>query len=93
MMREVGVPMAQAFQAYREGEYGRAADLLLPVRYNVHTIGGSHAQVRIEVGILVCCHWIFLASLVGGLVRGTHLYQSEPNHKMVMLLYIKMKNT
>ena len=42
--REVGIPLCEALLAYRAGDYGRAVDRLLPIRYDVVRIGGSHAQ-------------------------------------------------
>lgn len=41
---EVGVALADAMVAYKTGDYGRAVDMLYPVRYEVRTVGGSHAQ-------------------------------------------------
>ena len=42
--RTLGLPLAQALVAHRAGEYGTVVDTLLPVRYNLHRLGGSHAQ-------------------------------------------------
>ncbi|MFJ6791324.1 tetratricopeptide repeat protein [Streptomyces angustmyceticus] len=44
MTAEVGLPVCRALIAYGQQDYGRAADLLLPVRHRLHTFGGSHAQ-------------------------------------------------
>ena len=44
IMREVGMALADAALAHRRRDYGRALDLLLPVRDKVREIGGSHAQ-------------------------------------------------
>ncbi len=44
VLKEVGLPLAAALLAYRAGEWGRAVDLLLPVRYQLWRLGGSHAQ-------------------------------------------------
>ncbi|HEY3917869.1 MAG TPA: tetratricopeptide repeat protein [Stellaceae bacterium] len=41
---EVGLALGDAALAHRRGEYGRAVDLLWPVRASVRRIGGSHAQ-------------------------------------------------
>ena len=41
---EIGLPLCAAIRAYRKGDYGEAVDLLLPIRYGVERIGGSHAQ-------------------------------------------------
>lgn len=37
--------LMEALVAYDGGEYAKAVDLLLPVRYKIVTIGGSNAQV------------------------------------------------
>ena len=42
--REVGAAVAQALAAFGEGDYGRAVDLLRPVRGIASRFGGSHAQ-------------------------------------------------
>ena len=39
-----GTAVAEALRAFHEGDYGRAVDLMLPVRYDVYLVGGSHAQ-------------------------------------------------
>ncbi|XP_064596979.1 tetratricopeptide repeat protein 38-like [Liolophura sinensis] len=44
LTRDIGMPMCEAFLAYDEGDYGKAVELLLPLRYDVIKIGGSHAQ-------------------------------------------------
>jgi hypothetical protein len=44
VVREVGLPVATAIAAFGEGDYARAADLLLEVRTRAHRFGGSHAQ-------------------------------------------------
>jgi len=41
---EVGVALADAMVAYKKGDFGRVVDMLHPVRYEVRTVGGSHAQ-------------------------------------------------
>lgn len=53
VFREVGLPLAQAIVAYRKGEYGTATDLMLPIRYRVHRIGGSHAQRDLFAQLLI----------------------------------------
>ncbi|MFQ5955402.1 MAG: tetratricopeptide repeat protein [Kiloniellales bacterium] len=40
----VGLPVAQALLAYRDGDYGRVVDLLIPLRNQFRRLGGSHAQ-------------------------------------------------
>ena len=42
--REVGRAVVAAIAAFAAGDFGRAADLLLPVRYEIWRMGGSHAQ-------------------------------------------------
>ncbi|WP_327690272.1 tetratricopeptide repeat protein [Streptomyces tubercidicus] len=44
MTAEIGLPVCRALIAYGQHDYGRAADLLLPVRHRLHRFGGSHAQ-------------------------------------------------
>ncbi len=44
MTREVGLPAARAFLAFARGDYAKAIDLLLPIRYTAQRFGGSHAQ-------------------------------------------------
>jgi len=41
---EPGVAIAEGLVAYRAGDPARAIDLLLPRRYDIWRIGGSHAQ-------------------------------------------------
>jgi tetratricopeptide (TPR) repeat protein len=42
--RRVGLPLAAAIEAYGRRAYAQAVDLLLPIRYDLTEIGGSHAQ-------------------------------------------------
>ena len=42
--RAVGQAVVEAIAAFAAGDFGRAADLLLPVRYDIWRMGGSHAQ-------------------------------------------------
>lgn len=44
MTAEIGLPVCRALIAYGQHDYGRATDLLLPVRHRLHEFGGSHAQ-------------------------------------------------
>jgi tetratricopeptide (TPR) repeat protein len=44
MTRQVGLAVVRALDAFRRERYSHAVDLLLPVRYNAHAFGGSHAQ-------------------------------------------------
>ncbi|XP_053382109.1 tetratricopeptide repeat protein 38-like isoform X1 [Mercenaria mercenaria] len=41
---EVGLPICEAFVAYKEDDPARAVDILYPLRYKIIKIGGSHAQ-------------------------------------------------
>src|SRR3546814_6708658 len=43
-MREVGVPLSEAIVAWGDGAFGRAVDLMLPIRYRWQVLGGSWAQ-------------------------------------------------
>ena len=40
----VTLPVCEAMQAFRSGNPDRTVDLLLPIRYDMHRVGGSHAQ-------------------------------------------------
>lgn len=44
MSRTIGLPFCRALKAFSEHHYGDCVDLLLPVRYKTHRLGGSHAQ-------------------------------------------------
>lgn len=44
MTQAVGLPVIRGFQAFGQGRYGEAVNHLMPVRYNAHIFGGSHAQ-------------------------------------------------
>lgn len=44
MAREAGLPIVRAIEAFGREKYAEAVDLLMPVRYRAHVIGGSHAQ-------------------------------------------------
>jgi hypothetical protein len=43
-VREVGLPVARGIEAFAREQYGRAVDLLAPVRSGIHRLGGSRAQ-------------------------------------------------
>lgn len=49
----VGLPLAEAIIAHRAGEYGKAVELLLPIRYDLFRIGGSHAQRDLFAMVLI----------------------------------------
>lgn len=42
----VGQTLCQAFVSYSAGDFASVVDLLYPIRYQIISIGGSHAQVR-----------------------------------------------
>ncbi|MGE4045325.1 MAG: tetratricopeptide repeat protein [Acetobacteraceae bacterium] len=42
--REVGHPATRAIQAFGDGDWAKAVDLLRPIRSIAHRFGGSHAQ-------------------------------------------------
>jgi hypothetical protein len=44
MSRDVGLPLARAFVAFRDGDFSTAVELLRDVRTIAHRFGGSHAQ-------------------------------------------------
>ena len=44
MTWEVGLPLCRALQAFDEGDYAAAVELLLPLRLVASRFGGSHAQ-------------------------------------------------
>ncbi|MGP7997226.1 MAG: tetratricopeptide repeat protein [Streptosporangiaceae bacterium] len=44
MTAQVGLPVCRSLVHFGRGEYGRVLSELLPVRAQVHTFGGSHAQ-------------------------------------------------
>jgi len=41
---EVGVPVAEGLLAFHRGDYAGAVDRMLPARFDLWRIGGSHAQ-------------------------------------------------
>ncbi|XP_077990624.1 tetratricopeptide repeat protein 38-like [Glandiceps talaboti] len=44
IFQEVGMSICEAFQAYNDGDFAKAVELFLPIRYKVWRIGGSNAQ-------------------------------------------------
>ena len=42
--RRIGLPLCRGLAAYRAGDHGAAVEHLLPIRYEVVAVGGSHAQ-------------------------------------------------
>jgi tetratricopeptide (TPR) repeat protein len=57
VMREVGLPLARAVVAHREGAYGDAVDHLLPVHGRIRRIGASHAQRDLFEQLLIDAAW------------------------------------
>ncbi|KAK3602237.1 hypothetical protein CHS0354_034474 [Potamilus streckersoni] len=43
-LTSVSIPLLEAIQCYEAEDYAGAIDILLPIRYNIIQIGGSHAQ-------------------------------------------------
>lgn len=50
---QVGIPLCEALFAFRRGEYQAALDLMMPFRYRIHRVGGSHAQRDIFERLLI----------------------------------------
>ena len=44
LYRTVGIPIVEGLAAFHRGAYAEAVELLLPVRFDLWRIGGSHAQ-------------------------------------------------
>jgi tetratricopeptide (TPR) repeat protein len=42
--RDVLIPLCEGMMAYEAGDYDKAIDLIWPLRHDIMTIGGSHAQ-------------------------------------------------
>ena len=53
VMAAVGLALGEAALAHRSGEFVRVLDLLLPVRAQIHRIGGSHAQRDLFAQLLI----------------------------------------
>ena len=53
VIKEVGLALAEAIAAWYKGNYKVVVELLLPVRYALHDIGGSHAQRDLFHQILI----------------------------------------
>lgn len=41
---DIGLPLARALVAHRAKDHDAVVELLLPIRYKLHLLGGSHAQ-------------------------------------------------
>jgi tetratricopeptide (TPR) repeat protein len=44
LYRSVGIPVVEGLAAFHRGAYAESVELLLPVRFDLWQIGGSHAQ-------------------------------------------------
>lgn len=53
VFREIGIPLCNALLAYRRGEFAAAVDLLMPIRYGLRRLGGSHAQRDLFARLLI----------------------------------------
>jgi len=53
VLAEVGVALASAVRAYYAGDFDLALALLMPLRYRVRAIGGSHAQRDLFAQMLI----------------------------------------
>ena len=53
VFREIGRPLCEAILAYRAGAFARTVELLLPIRYGVRRVGGSHAQRDLFARMLI----------------------------------------
>ena len=49
----LGVPLSEALLAYSQGDYADTVDILLPLRYQLRQLGGSHAQRDMFIQILL----------------------------------------
>jgi len=49
----VGLTLTRAIVAYTQGDHRRVVDLLLPVRYRVQRLGGSHSQRDLFAQVLI----------------------------------------
>jgi tetratricopeptide (TPR) repeat protein len=61
--RTLGLPVCRALQAFGRGQYAEVVALLLPIRYALQPIGGSHAQRDL------CAMTLLEAALRGGQQR------------------------
>ena len=57
VMADVGLPLARAVVAHRQGAYGDAVDHLFPVRHRIRRIGASHAQRDLFDQLLIDSAW------------------------------------
>ena len=40
----LGLPLCEALSAYKQGDYEKVVELILPIRYNIEKLCGSHVQ-------------------------------------------------
>lgn len=52
-LRDIGVPLAEAVRAYADGDYARAVDTIMPIRYRLLPLGGSWAQRDVFARLLI----------------------------------------
>lgn len=53
VLRGAGATLAEAITAYRARDFARAVDLLMPIRYGLQPVGGSHAQRDVFALLLI----------------------------------------
>ena len=49
----VGLPICEAMISYKQGDYGRVVELMMPIRYDIRKMGGSHVQRDVFVQTLL----------------------------------------
>ena len=49
----VALPICEALVAYKQGDFGKVVDLMLPIRYDIRKLGGSHVQRDVFVQTLL----------------------------------------
>jgi tetratricopeptide (TPR) repeat protein len=57
VMAAVGLPLAHAVCAHRQGRYNEVVATLAPVRHEIRRIGGSHAQRDVFEQLLIDAAW------------------------------------
>ncbi len=53
ILRDIAVPLGEGILAYWAGDYSRAVDLMLPLRYRWRPLGGSWAQRDVFQRLLI----------------------------------------
>lgn len=53
LIATIGRPICEALVAYKLGDHSRVVDLMLPIRYDIRKIGGSHVQRDVFVQTLL----------------------------------------